>query len=134
MVKFAPSSIDKDGMGLLAVQVIPAGTEIGVSHEVDPKLVGVSVGGWKMNHPIGNYNHSDTPNCHLDERDGHKVLIADKDLEPGEELTADYRLTKDLEQPGDYDVFESRKRTFKQFFSSRYCTDPIQRKENGCWA
>jgi hypothetical protein len=87
-----------------------------MSHQRNPDFEGITVGSWQLNHPFGNYNHSDTPNCHLDDRGDHMMLIADKDLAPGDELTGDYSKTVQFEQPMPWFESKSILPTFKQYF------------------
>jgi hypothetical protein len=56
------------------------------------------------------HNHSDNPNCHNELVDGNKrYLVATRDIPEGEELTTDYRLQSDLEQPIDgWNINESK--------------------------
>jgi hypothetical protein len=114
MVEFGPSNIN--GNGLIATRSIPAGTEIGISHQIDENLKGITVGGWKMNRPIGNYNHSYTPNCYLKDYNDCKTLVAEKDIAIGEELTADYTLALEFEQPMSW--FKGTP-SFRQFFNEQ---------------
>jgi SET domain-containing protein len=45
------------------------------------------------------YNHSDTPNCYNKKINNKRYLVTLHAIPRGEELTADYRLQPDLEQP-----------------------------------
>ena len=48
------------------------------------------------------HNHSDDPNCHNELVNGkQRFLVASRDIDEGEELTTDYRLQPDLEQPSE---------------------------------
>ena len=77
------------GLGLFATERIPQGTLIGITHHVNEHSEnGV------IRTPLGGFgNHSDTPNC-------FKLLMeettwwigANRDIEPGEELTWIYTL------------------------------------------
>ena len=75
---FTPISIEKDEY-------------IGASHVFYK-------GFWYMT-THGNYNHSENPNCTIEVDGNILVLIAKRDIKHGEELTADYREQKCLEQP-----------------------------------
>lgn len=43
-------------------------------------------------------NHCCDPNCYSQIRNGHILYMAKRDIEPGEELTIDYRFDKDVER------------------------------------
>lgn len=43
-------------------------------------------------------NHCCDPNCFSQIRNGHILYMAKRDIEPGEELTIDYRFDKDVER------------------------------------
>ena len=47
------------------------------------------------------HNHSATPNCANVLKGDKRHLVALKDIGPDEEITVDYTLQSDLEQPGD---------------------------------
>ena len=81
------------GYGLFAIDDIPYGTALGVSH--------VFAVGFKDNYirtPLGGFiNHSDTPNCHKVESHEDSVLTyyilqTIKDIKEGEELTVTYTI------------------------------------------
>ena len=81
------------GYGLFAIDNIPFGTELGISH--------VFAVGFKDNYirtPLGGFiNHSDTPNCHKvpsheDSFLTYYNLRTIKDVESGEELTVSYTI------------------------------------------
>lgn len=79
------------GKGLLASSDLSAGTNIGVSH----------VGDWPTNDIGKNYNHSDYPNA-ISRKVGNKRYVElTRDLGRGEEITLNYRLQPELEQPQD---------------------------------
>ena len=75
-----------DGLGLFSLQSIPCNVDLGTSHiEINGEVVRTPLGGF--------YNHSDMPNCErvlVSERRWNLFTI--KDIEPGEELTAVYKL------------------------------------------
>jgi hypothetical protein len=85
-----PSSID--GLGLFATKFIPVGHDLGMTHIFDNRMedgiIRLPLGGF--------FNHSETPNCkveeHLSDNIPHLRLVAIKDIEPGEEITAYYTL------------------------------------------
>ena len=81
------------GYGLFAIDNIPQGTDLGVSH--------IFAVGFKNNYvrtPLGGFiNHSDTPNCYKVQSHEESVLTyynlhTTKDVEKGEELTVTYTL------------------------------------------
>ena len=98
MYKPLPESVTiKDsaihGQGLFAVEDIPQGTDLGISH--------IFAVGFKDNHirtPLGGFiNHSDTPNCHKvqsheDSALNYYILQTTKDIKKGEELTVAYTI------------------------------------------
>ena len=98
MYKPLPESVTiKDsaihGQGLFAVDNIPFGTELGISH--------VFAAGFRDNYirtPLGGFvNHSDYPNCgktrsHDDSTLTYYILHTIKNIEEGEELTLNYTL------------------------------------------
>ena len=82
-----------EGLGLFSTQLIPAMTDLGISHIFDDRfpegLIRLPLGGF--------FNHSDNPNCKVEERQEegsikikHLRLITLKEIQPGEELTAKY--------------------------------------------
>ena len=81
------------GYGLFAIDNIPQGTDLGVSH--------IFAVGFKNNYvrtPLGGFiNHSDTPNCYKVQSHEESVLTyynlhTTRDVEKGEELTVTYTL------------------------------------------
>jgi SET domain-containing protein len=81
------------GQGLFAVNNIPYGIELGISH--------VFAVGFQNNYirtPLGGFvNHSDDPNCgkiesHSDSTLRYYILQTIKDIKVGEELTLDYTM------------------------------------------
>ena len=81
------------GYGLFAIDSIPQGTDLGVSH--------VFAAGFKDGYirtPLGGFiNHSDTPNCYKVESHKESVLTyynlyTTKNIEKGEELTVTYTI------------------------------------------
>ena len=79
------------GIGTFTPVNLKRGDMIGVSHANYD-------GQWYMT-TRGYYNHSEHPNCVVENRDNLKLIIALVDINAGEELTADYREQTDLEQP-----------------------------------
>ena len=81
------------GYGLFAIDNIPQGTDLGVSH--------IFAVGFQNNYvrtPLGGFiNHSDTPNCYKMQSHKESVLTyynlhTTKDIEKGEELTVTYTI------------------------------------------
>jgi len=89
-----PSLIE--GLGLFAIQKIPLGTDLGMTHIYDERFpdnyIRLPLGGF--------FNHSNNPNCKIIEQSidelgnviPHLRLITLKDIIAGEELTAFYTL------------------------------------------
>jgi hypothetical protein len=48
------------------------------------------------------HNHNDEPNCHNQLINNQRFLVASRPINKGEELTTNYRLQLDLEQPTDW--------------------------------
>lgn len=88
----APSPIH--GEGVFTGKHMPEGTDLGIAQIKQPEGHDIT--------PLGKYhNHSAAPNCtNVTKGDNHH-LVALRDIEPDEEITVDYTLQSDLEQPGD---------------------------------
>jgi len=85
------------GDGVFASKDIKKGDNIGLLHtiiELGNKYDFTELG--KM------HNHSDEPNCHNEKIKNKRYLVASTDIKKGEELTTDYRLQPDLEQPQEW--------------------------------
>lgn len=82
-----PSGIE--GLGLFAVEDIPVGTNLGISHIADPRYEDGHI-----RTPLGGfYNHSENPNCATLKQDNETVsLVTLRDIKAGEELTSRYWL------------------------------------------
>ena len=100
------------GYGLFAIDNIPYGTDLGVSH--------IFAVGFKDNYvrtPLGGFiNHSDTPNCYKVQSHKESVLTyynlhTTKDIEKGEELTVTYTI---------YNLEDARKRKKNSHFRRKY--------------
>ena len=90
----APSSVH--GLGVFSLDFIPRGVHIGISHVEN-------VGGGFSGTELGRFhNHSEEANTGNVLRDGVRSLFAIVDINPGEELMADYRQQPDLQQPIDF--------------------------------
>ena len=81
------------GQGAFAQENYPEGTVIDKLHDI--------LGQGQYNfYELGKmYNHSETPNCKNIMKDNTRYLVTIQPIRQGEELTADYRLQPDLEQP-----------------------------------
>ena len=81
------------GTGAFAQEDYPEGTVIDKLHDI--------LGQNQYNfYELGKmYNHSDTPNCKNIMKDNTRYLVTIQPIKQGEELTADYKLQPDLEQP-----------------------------------
>jgi hypothetical protein len=82
------------GRGAFAQEEYPEGTIIDKLHDI------LGQGQYKFYELGKMYNHSETPNCKNIMKDNTRYLVTIKPIKQGEELTADYRLQPDLEQPG----------------------------------
>ena len=99
--KFSPNkkyNVDESeiqGKGVFASKDLKKGEVIGLLHDI------IEMGNKYKFTELGKFhNHSDSPNCHNELVDGNKrFLVATRDISEGEELTTDYRLQPDLEQP-----------------------------------
>ena len=94
------------GLGLYAVEHIEAHYTIGISHVKDDRFPQ----GW-IRTPLGGfYNHSDKPNCvsiadaPLEGENYSRKMVASRDISPDEEITTNYKLQPDLEQPGEWAI------------------------------
>ena len=81
------------GYGLFAIDNIPYGTNLGISH-----VLAVGFKNGYIRTPLGGFiNHSDTPNCYKVQSHEESVLIyynlhTTRNIEKGEELTVTYTL------------------------------------------
>jgi SET domain-containing protein len=77
------------GLGLFATMMIKAKTNLGLTHiyneSHEDNYIRTPLGGFF------NHNHAD-PNCRILKDDCYLFLVAIKDIQPGEELTAKYTL------------------------------------------
>jgi SET domain len=79
------------GQGLIANSNLPMGANIGVSY----------INGLPTSNIGKFYNHSDQPNA-ISRMTGNKRSIElTRDIQPGEEITLNYRLQPELEQPAE---------------------------------
>lgn len=87
----APSPIH--GRGVFCTRPIPQGSAVGVAHYY--------ANGWRATPDLGrHHNHSIQPTCRNVTEGWYRYLVALRPLAVGEEITTDYRLQPDLEQPG----------------------------------
>ncbi len=91
--KYYLSNSNIQGQGAFAQENYPEGTVIDKLHDI--------LGQGQYNfYELGKmYNHSETPNCKNIMKDNTRYLVTIQPVKQGEELTADYRLQPDLEQP-----------------------------------
>lgn len=86
------STIPGANKGLFSKTPIKQGKLIGLAHE--------------NNQPVGTlgnmHNHSETPNMQSVKIGNQRYVYATRDIQPGEELTTNYRLQPELEQPEDF--------------------------------
>jgi SET domain len=86
------STIPGANKGLFSKTPIKQGKLIGLAHE--------------NNQPVGTlgnmHNHSETPNMQSVKVGNQRYVYATRDIQPGEELTTNYRLQPELEQPEDF--------------------------------
>lgn len=74
------------GLGLFATTKIPKGAVLGTTHVIDN-----SAKDGLIRTPLGGFiNHSYSPNVRIIEGEETWVLISEKEIEKGEELTIDY--------------------------------------------
>jgi hypothetical protein len=86
------SKIPEADKGLFSNQGFRKNQIIGLAHR-DGQPVG----------KIGNmHNHSENPNMYSVKQGNKRYVYAKRDIQPGEELTTNYRLQPELEQPEDF--------------------------------
>jgi hypothetical protein len=85
------------GKGVFANKKMKKGDVVGLLHNI------IELGNEYEFTELGKlHNHSDDPNCHNELVDGkQRFLVVSRDIDEGEELTTDYRLQPDLEQPSE---------------------------------
>ena len=89
--KVMPSSIA--GVGAFVQTSTPADSDLGAAQIIKPS------GRYEITQ-LGKYhNHSDNPTCYNAWVGNERHLFPHHDLQPGEEITVDYTLQPDLEQP-----------------------------------
>lgn len=90
--KIGKSKIEGAGKGLLVKKAYRTGEIIGLAHIDDQPAT--SIGKF--------HNHSEEPTAGSIQIDNRRYLVAMRDLEPGDEITTDYRQQPELEQPEDF--------------------------------
>jgi hypothetical protein len=90
--KIGKSKIEGAGKGLLVKKAYREGEIIGLAHIDDQPAT--SIGKF--------HNHSEEPTAGSIQIDNRRYLVAMRDLEPGDEITTDYRQQPELEQPEDF--------------------------------
>ena len=86
-----PSKIH--GTGVFCQEEVPAHINLGVAQVRNPN------GGYRITE-LGRYhNHSENPNCYNIMIGNKRHLFSKRSLLPGEEITVNYRMQPDLEQP-----------------------------------
>ena len=89
-LEIAPSEISGDG--IFAIENIPSGTNLGVSHVQTSDGYDIT--------ELGCYhNHAYNPNCINKLTNGVRYLYTTQPISAGEEITVDYTKQPDLEQP-----------------------------------
>lgn len=91
-VKVSKSKIEGAGKGLFTSKPFKKGELIGLAHK-DGQPVG-DIG--KM------HNHSEEPTAFSVKLGNKRFIYANADLKPGEEITTDYRMQPELEQPDQF--------------------------------
>ena len=80
------------GLGVFSGEHISKGTDLGVAQ--------IKQGADYKVTPLGKYhNHSSEPSCINVSNGNERHLVTSRDLEPNEEITINYILQPDLEQP-----------------------------------
>ncbi len=93
---------DIQGKGSFAKNDLEENETIGLLHTINKP--GVSYDFTELGKM---HNHSDDPNCHNVLKDKQRFLVASRPIKKGEELTTNYRLQPDLEQPEHFGLLES---------------------------
>jgi len=88
------SKIKNAGKGVFAKKDLKKGERIGLLHTINKLYAD-----YDFTELGGMHNHSGKPTCHNEKVGNKRYLVASKDLKKGEELTTNYRLQPDLEQP-----------------------------------
>jgi len=95
--KYYVSNSEIDGLGVFAQKNLSSGEIIGQLHKI------LKLGSDYEFTELGRlHNHQEYPNCHNIIIKNKRYLVASRDIKKGEELTTNYRLQPDLEQPKDH--------------------------------
>ena len=95
--KYNVSKSKLGGKGIFASKDLKKGDTIGLLHTI------IELGSKYNFTELGEmHNHNDEPNCHNEKINNKRYLVASTDIKKGEELTTDYRLQPDLEQPQEW--------------------------------
>jgi SET domain-containing protein len=105
MKKYYVGNSDIEGKGVFASQNLKKGEVIGLLHTINQLYKDYSFE--ELGH---NHNHSETPNCHNHMVGNKRYLVASRDIDEDEELTTNYRLQPDLEQPENFTLGEMSKK------------------------
>ena len=77
-----------EGLGLFANENIPMNTKLGISHVKDDRFENGYI-----RTPVGAFvNHADVPNCEFYVEDDYIILRTIRNINQGNELTAEYWL------------------------------------------
>jgi len=95
--KYYVDQSELGGKGVFAKKDLKKGETIGLLHTINKLFVDYDFTELGRMH-----NHKDEPNCHNEKIGNQRFLVASRDIDEGEELTTDYRLQPDLEQPQDW--------------------------------
>jgi len=102
-VKYYVGDSNIHNKGVFASRNLCKGEEIGLLHTINELHNDYSF------EELGHFhNHSDNPNCHNKLINKKRYLVASKDINKGEELTTDYTLQPDLEQPINFKLKEEK--------------------------
>ena len=108
------------GIGAFADNDYPAGTIMGKLHDIPN---GLKNGRNYDFYELGkSYNHSDNPNCENLLHNNTRYLVTIQPIKKGEELTANYRLQPELEQPEHFLKEQKEYKPFKDKPLNRFVT------------
>jgi hypothetical protein len=91
---FYIANSDIAGQGAFAGQYIPKGSMVDMLHQINQPGVD-----YHFTALGRHYNHSDQPNTVNKLKGNQRFMVATEDILPGQELTGNYRMQPDLEQP-----------------------------------
>jgi len=81
------------GLGVFAAEDIPAHTDLGAAQIAEP------LGDYQITKLGKHHNHSSQPTCYNKMAAGTRNLYPNTDLRAGDEITVDYTMQPELEQP-----------------------------------